>query len=59
VVRWGKDYAGVVQYVWNNPIKGGVFDLHVDAVWIVNGILFGDLPDLLYEVPELQTHFCF
>jgi REP element-mobilizing transposase RayT len=59
VVRWGRDYAGVIQYVWNNPIKAGVFDLYVDAVWIVNGVLFGELPDLLYEEAVLQTCFCF
>jgi REP element-mobilizing transposase RayT len=42
VVHHGRDYVGVVQYVWNNPIKGRVFDLRIDAVWILNGRLFGD-----------------
>jgi REP element-mobilizing transposase RayT len=58
VVRWGRDYAGVVQYVWNNPIKGRVFDLRIDAVWILNGILFGDLPDAIGTL-ELDAQSCF
>jgi REP element-mobilizing transposase RayT len=57
VVHQGRDYIGAVLYVWNNPIKGRVFDIRIDAVWILNGILFGDLaPD--WETIT-QTSFSF
>jgi REP element-mobilizing transposase RayT len=51
VVRHGRDYVGAVLYVWRNPIRAGIFNTEMDAVFIVNGVLFGcarflDPPDL-------------
>jgi REP element-mobilizing transposase RayT len=61
VVRYGRDYAGVIHYVWNNPIKARIFHIQIDAIWILNGILFGTAPPGLFssEPFAAQTSFKF
>ena len=56
VVKAGRDYCGAVRYVWSNPFKAGIADLGIDAVFVINGILFGD-PKL--ETGEAQERFSF
>ncbi len=59
IVRTGRDYRGVTLYVWRNPIKAGIFNSSVDATYILNGILFGDLKIPQPEQSGLQTAFRF
>jgi REP element-mobilizing transposase RayT len=45
VVKAGRDYRGAMNYVWRNPFRAGIADLRIDAVIVINGILFGALAD--------------
>lgn len=36
VVRWGRDYVGVINYIEANPVKAGCFD-DIDAGIVIRG----------------------
>ena len=42
IVRSGRDYAGVLQYICENSTRAGIFNLRIDGIVVVNGLLWGE-----------------
>lgn len=62
VVQYGRDYAGAVRYVWNNPWRARIGSLLVDCIYITNGVLFGELeapPPVVSNPGGGQVSFAF